>query len=69
MGPRAPSKTPSFPSQEKLRMVLREELALTFLMWTLSGSDLEKKRRVQYVQSDPKRISSMPVPSRAAVIT
>lgn len=43
--------------------------APTFLMWTLSGSDLEKKRRVLYRKRDPRRNSSMPVPSKAAVIT
>lgn len=52
-----------------LRAVLRGEPALTLLMWTLAGSDWEKKRRVVYRTRDPGRNSSMPVPSRAAVIT
>lgn len=47
----------------------RGQSALTLLMWTLSGSEREKKRRVLYRKREPRRSSSMPVPSKAAVIT
>lgn len=67
---RRPPRVPILvPSPEKLRAVPREGPGLTFLMWTLAGSDLEKKRRVLYMKRDPRRSSSMPVPSKAAVIT
>lgn len=65
--PQAPFLTPS--QGEPQELCSGKGLAHTFLMWTLSGSDLEKKRRVVYRNNDPRRNSSMPVPSKAAVIT
>ena len=55
--------------REAPRPVSGKGLALTIRMFTLSGSDLEKMRRMVYKKSDPRRISSMPVPIKAAVMT
>lgn len=55
--------------REAPKAVSGKGLALTIRMFTLSGSDLEKTRRMVYKKSDPRRISSMPVPIKAAVMT